>query len=354
MPDLYPPARRLLFSLDAEKAHHLTLKGLNLAHELNLLRSFTGCRPAGAWGEEPVELMGLTFPNRVGLAAGMDKSGMAVDAFGQVGFGHVEVGTVTPRPQPGNARPRLFRLVEHEAIINRMGFNNPGTKQALKNLHHSTRSFRPFQGILGINIGKNFDTPNERANDDYLEAFAAIYHRADYVTANLSSPNTRGLRDLQSAETCRGLICDLQEDRKRLIDENRGKRVPIVIKIAPDLDEDAIKSLAEVFNETRIDGVITTNTTISRAEVQDHALAEEAGGLSGAPLTEMSTGVLARLREDLDPEIPIIASGGIMSAADARTKIEAGAAMVQVYTGLVYRGPELITEIIRELHPPTD
>lgn len=341
MPDLYPLARKLLFSLDAETAHHATLTGMKGAHALGLLKLATGscCR---ATPSHPIEVMGLTFPNRVGLAAGLDKKGEAVAAFGALGFGHVEIGTVTPRPQPGNDKPRLFRLKEHDAIINRMGFNNPGIEGMLRNLSTSRKN---FPGVLGINIGKNFDTPNEDYLGDYLACFEGVYEQADYVTANLSSPNTKGLRNLQSAETCRELISRLQEKREELAGRHDGKQVPIVIKIAPDLDDDAIRSLAAVFSETRIDGVITTNTTIERAAVSTHALAEEAGGLSGAPLTEKSTEVLALLRSEMDSSIPIIGSGGVMSAADAQAKFDAGAALVQVYTGLVYRGPQLIHEI---------
>ncbi|MEM7699477.1 MAG: quinone-dependent dihydroorotate dehydrogenase [Verrucomicrobiota bacterium] len=341
MPDLYPIARRVLFSLDAERAHHVTLGGMKLAEQLRILAALTGGQAAQS-KTTPVKLMGLEFPNRVGLAAGLDKSGAAVDAFGSIGCGHVEVGTVTPRPQPGNAAPRLFRLREHEAIINRMGFNNPGLEGMLMNLNKSARRFR---GILGINIGKNFDTPNEQAIDDYLTCFEAVYPKADYVTANLSSPNTKGLRDLQSGETCRDLLEKLQQLRAKLSETHGGKQVPIVIKIAPDLDRDAISDLAAAFNEKRVDGVITTNTTIEREVVKGHALADEAGGLSGAPLREQSLKILEWLRADLDDEIPIIASGGMMDKADAEERLAAGAELVQVYTGLVYRGPKLIREM---------
>lgn len=347
MPDLYPFAKKCLFKLDAEVAHHFSLKAMQFAHEATLLHALTGASAANL--DDPsrrVEIMGLSFPNKVGLAAGLDKGGTAVDAFGALGFGHVEIGTVTPRPQPGNPKPRLFRLVEHQAIINRMGFNNPGTEGLLKNLQKSNRSFRPFKGVLGINIGKNFDTPNEQANDDYLKAFEAVYDRADYVTANLSSPNTKGLRDLQSAATCRELIHALQDRRETLQQQHELKKyVPIVIKIAPDLDSEAIESLAAVFNETQIDGVITTNTTINRAAVLEHPLANEAGGLSGQPLTDDSTEVLKQLRLAMSMSIPIIASGGVMTCADAQQKLDAGAALVQVYTGLIYQGPNLITKM---------
>ncbi|MEM9016006.1 MAG: quinone-dependent dihydroorotate dehydrogenase [Verrucomicrobiota bacterium] len=352
MPDLYPIARRLLFSLDAESAHHATLAMMKGADSLGLLPCFTGSsspskrEPTGSAGGTnpvvPIEVMGLPFPNRVGLAAGLDKKGEAIHAFGELGFGHVEVGTVTPRPQPGNEKPRLFRLREHEAIINRMGFNNPGVEGMLQNIARSRKS---FAGILGINIGKNFDTPNEDFLADYLACFEGVYEEADYITANLSSPNTKGLRDLQSAETCRNLITRLQERREEIRPSHHDKFVPIVIKIAPDLDDDAIRSLAEVFSDTGVDGVITTNTTIARDRVSGHPLADEAGGLSGKPLTEKATDILALLRSEMDPAIPVIGSGGVMTSQDAQAKIDAGASLVQVYTGLVYRGARLIHEI---------
>lgn len=342
MPDPYPLARRLLFALDAEKAHHLTLAMMRAADATGLLGCLTGSGgtldPVGS----AVEVMGLRFSNRVGLAAGLDKTGSAVHAFGEIGFGHVEIGTVTPRPQPGNAKPRLFRLKEHEAIINRMGFNNPGVEGLLVNLSYSRKDFR---GVLGINIGKNAATPAEDAINDYLLCLEGVYGAADYVTANLSSPNTKGLRDLQNAATCRDLIRRLQEKREEVKPDHGGKHVPLVIKIAPDLSDEAIGDLAKVFSETRVDGVVATNTTISREAVSGHALAHEPGGLSGTPLTKASTAVLARLRRELDPSIPIIGSGGVMGAADARAKFDAGAALVQVYTGLVYRGPRLVREI---------
>lgn len=342
MADLYPLARRLLFSLDAEKAHHVTLSMMNAAESLGLLGLLSGSHAPDPNGPDSVEIMGLRFPNRVGLAAGLDKTGAAVSAFGRIGFGHVEVGTVTPRPQPGNDKPRLFRLKEHRAIINRMGFNNPGVGGLLSNVRASRNR---FNGILGINIGKNFDTPNEKAIDDYLKCFEGVYGDADYVTANLSSPNTKGLRDLQNDATTRELIGQLQTKRDELKESHDGKYVPIVIKIAPDLEDDAVKALAAVFSETKIDGIITTNTTIDREAVKGHSLAGEAGGLSGAPLTEKSTEILALLRSEMDSSIPIFGSGGVMSANDAQAKFDAGAALVQVYTGLIYRGPKLVKEI---------
>ena len=342
MADFYKLARKFLFQLDAERAHHVTLDGMRTANRLGLLAPFTGSRQFVDPPEAAVEVMGLPFPNRIGLAAGMDKAGRAVDAFGTLGFGHVEVGTVTPRPQPGNAQPRLFRLVEHDAIINRMGFNNPGVREMLLNLELSTRR---FPGVLGINIGKNFDTPNENALQDYLACFTAVYGKADYVAANLSSPNTKGLRDLQNVETCRELITSLQAARDELAPQHDGKRTPITIKIAPDLADEQVRDLAGVFSEMKIDGVIATNTTIDREAVAGHPRAVEAGGLSGAPVRQRSTEVVQVLREALDDSIPIIGVGGILSGEDAVEKIEAGASLIQVYSGLVYRGPALVREV---------
>ncbi|MEM9281897.1 MAG: quinone-dependent dihydroorotate dehydrogenase [Verrucomicrobiota bacterium] len=343
MPDLYPLARKILFSLEAEKAHHLTLSMMQSADRLGMLKLLTGGSSSGSATHEEagVEVMGLRFPNRIGLAAGMDKAGKAVSAFGSIGFGHVEIGTVTPRPQPGNPQPRLFRLKEHDAVINRMGFNNPGVEGLLENLEKSRRG---FSGIIGINIGKNFDTPNEQFIDDYLACFEGVYGAADYVTANLSSPNTKGLRDLQSAESCRQLIAQLQEKRDDLAPQHDGKQVPIVIKIAPDLSKDTVKSLAETFSEAKVDGVLATNTTIARDAVSNHPLAVEVGGLSGTPLREKSNEILSLLRAELDPSIPIIGSGGVMTPDDVMAKLAAGAALVQIYTGLIYRGPQLVRE----------
>ena len=343
MPDFYKLARKVLFRLDAETAHHLTLDGMRWAERLRVLGPLTGscCAPDESEANA-VTVMGLRFPNRVGLAAGLDKAGVAIDAFGSLGFGHVEIGTVTPRPQPGNEKPRLFRLIEHEAIINRMGFNNPGVEALLANVAKSRHRFR---GILGINIGKNFDTPNERALDDYLIAFQGVYGAADYVAVNLSSPNTKGLRDLQTVETCRELIRVLQAARDELAPTFDGKRVPIAIKIAPDLSDEQIRDLANVFSECRIDGVIATNTTIERKAVAGHPRSAEAGGLSGAPVRQRSTEVIRVLRDYLDASIPIIGVGGILSGSDACEKIEAGAALVQIYSGLVYRGPALVHEV---------
>ena len=333
----YGLVRGLLFRLDAEQAHHLTLQGLEWAERTGLVRA---PRPDPRSG---VEVMGLRFPNRLGLAAGMDKTGGAVDGFGALGFGHIETGTVTPRPQPGNERPRLFRLVEHEAIINRMGFNNPGLAGVLRNLERR----RTFQGILGINLGKNFDTPNDRAAEDYLAGLRAVYGVADYVAINLSSPNTKGLRDLQEVATAEALFTRLLEERGRL-EQASGVRRPIAVKVAPDLTLGQVEDLAGLINRLGLDAVIATNTTIDRSAVAGHRWAKEAGGLSGAPLRERSLDCLRQWRSALLPRIPVISVGGILSGADARERVAAGAALVQVYTGLIYRGPDLIQEILQE------
>ncbi len=335
--DPYPIAKPLLFRLKPETAHHVTIRAMNLAQNLGLLAKFG----AGADLNRPAEVMGLKFPNVVGLAAGMDKAGIAADAFGALGFGHVEVGTVTPRPQPGNPRPRLFRLPEHQAIINRMGFNNPGLEQVLANLEKR----RTFRGILGVNLGKNFDTPNERAIDDYVAGLRGAYRAADYIAVNLSSPNTKGLRDLQAVDSCEPLLCRLQEERAELERETRLFR-PIAVKLAPDLTEAQTKELAAMLNRLKIDAVIATNTTIGRTGVRSHPLADETGGLSGGPLREMSLECLRLWRSELDPAIPVISVGGILSGEVARERLQAGAALLQVYTGLIYRGPALIREIL--------
>jgi len=332
----YGIARGLLFRLDAEQAHHLTLDGLRWAERAGLIRPPK--LPGGG-----VTVMGLPFANRLGLAAGMDKTGEAVDAFGALGFGHVEVGTITPRPQPGNERPRLYRLAGREAIINRMGFNNPGLARLLKNLEHR----RTFRGILGINLGKNFDTPNEQAADDYLMGLRAVYPVADYVAINLSSPNTKGLRDLQVIAPFQSLFERLLEERNSLAREHGVVR-PIAVKVAPDLTDEQTADLAGAVNRLGLDAVIATNTTIDRSSVREDPLAGQAGGLSGRPLGERSLQCLKLWREALSPNIPVISVGGIMSGADARARLLAGAALVQIYTGLIYRGPGLVTQILRE------
>ncbi len=329
----YPFLRPMLFSLDAEMAHHVTLNGLRWAARWGVLR---GAPPV----VEPVELWGLKFPNRIGLAAGLDKAGDAVDGFGALGLGFVEVGTLTPRPQPGNPTPRLFRVISQEGIINRMGFNNPGIEQGMRNV-----AGRKYAGVLGVNIGKNADTPNERATEDYLLGLRGAYAQADYVTVNLSSPNTKGLRDLQEEASCRALIQALQAERQGLAQQHQ-KHVPILIKIAPDLEPGHLQSLARVFREERLEGVIATNTTLSRDHVSGLKYGDERGGLSGAPLRERATQIIAALAKELAGEIPIIGVGGIMSAADAHEKRLAGATLVQLYSGLVYHGPGLVADCL--------
>jgi dihydroorotate dehydrogenase len=328
---LYPVLKPLLFRLDPELAHTLTVRMLVLAHRCGLV-------PQSSAPQRAVPCLGLQFPNPVGLAAGMDKSASAVDAWGAVGFGFVEVGTLTPRPQPGNPKPRLFRLPEHSALINRMGFNNVGIQAAVKRLER-----RRTRAIVGVNIGKNFDTPLEQATADYVTCLRASYHTADYVAVNISSPNTKGLRDLQAEEAIRVLVSTMKQEQAKLFKE-QGRKVPVVIKIAPDLEDLHIQALARVFNEATVDGVIATNTTISRAAVAGHRLEKEAGGLSGAPVTRRSTEVIQMFRELLSPQIPIIGVGGIMRGADAKAKLDAGASLVQIYSGLVYAGPGLIDE----------
>ena len=312
------------------------MRGLKLG--AGLLRLLPGTVEAA-----PVTLCGLTFPNRVGLAAGLDKTGECIDGMAAMGFGHVEIGTLTPRPQPGNDKPRLFRIVEKEAIVNRMGFNNPGMIAGMASV-----SRRKWKGIVGVNIGKNFDTPNERAVDDYLTCLRAAWPHAGYVAVNLSSPNTKGLRDLQQEDQCRALIRALHAEQTVLAQQH-GRHVPVLIKIAPDLEDEHLESLARVFMEEKLEGVIATNTTLARTHVEGLRHADERGGLSGAPLTARATEVIARLCRTLDGALPVIGVGGIMRAADAIEKIQAGAALVQIYSGLIYRGPKLVRECIEAL-----
>jgi len=334
----YPLIRSLLFALDAERAHELTLRLLALGDSLGLVHS------AAAAGK-PVEVMGLQFPNRVGLAAGLDKNGTAIDGLGRLGFGFLEVGTVTPRPQPGNPKPRLFRLPEQQAIINRMGFNNAGIDALLERLAHIR-----YRGILGINIGKNFDTPIENAVDDYLICLDKAYPLASYITVNISSPNTKNLRQLQGASELDALLGALKS-RQTVLTDRHGKYVPLALKIAPDLDSGQIVNIADALRRHHIDAVIATNTTLSREGVESSPLAAEAGGLSGSPLFEKSTAVIRSLAQALAGELPTIAAGGITSGARARAKIDAGATLVQIYSGLIYRGPALVAECIEATKP---
>ncbi|MCP4849307.1 MAG: quinone-dependent dihydroorotate dehydrogenase [Verrucomicrobiaceae bacterium] len=335
--DFYKLTRPLLFRLDPEKAHHLTLAGLRM---LTRLKADSLLSPG--IHSEPVEVMGIKFPNRIGLAAGLDKAGNCISGFGAMGFGSVEVGTITPLPQNGNPKPRLFRIREREAIINRMGFNNPGIDAALKNIANSRKG---FAGIVGINIGKNKDTDNSQAIDDYLTCFRKAYPSADYIAVNISSPNTVGLRELQLPETARNLLLSLKQEQQKLHEES-GKYVPFAVKIAPDMESRQILALADLFNDVQIDAVIATNTTIRRDNLQGVPHENEKGGLSGSPLARQSTEVIAALYKAMDKAIPIIGAGGIDSAKQARAKIEAGAKLVQIYTGLIYRGPSLVNELL--------
>ena len=338
---IYSLIRRILFSLDPEMAHNLGMSGIDLTHRLGMARLLAKPPPAC-----PVCVMGLTFPNPVGLAAGLDKNGEHVDALAGLGFGFIEIGTVTPRPQPGNPKPRSFRIPERQALINRMGFNNEGVDKLLSNISGS--SFVRGGGILGINIGKNFDTPIEQAADDYLTCLARVYAAASYVAVNISSPNTKNLRELQKDEALDALLAALKAEQARLADKH-GKYAPLILKIAPDLEETQIQSIADLLRQHRMDGVIATNTTLSRTGVEEFPHAQETGGLSGAPVFERSTVVLKKLSDALAGEVPVIGVGGIMKGADAAAKIEAGATLVQLYTGFVYRGPEIIGEAVKAI-----
>jgi dihydroorotate dehydrogenase len=335
---IYPFFRPLLFTLDPETAQEMAFASLDLAAKCGIANALTRHPPPS-----PVTAMGISFPNRVGLAAGLDKNAAHIDGLAAFGFGFIECGTVTPRPQPGNPKPRLFRLPEAEALINRLGFNNEGVERFLANAERAT-----WRGILGLNIGKNFDTPNARAVDDYLACLRAVYARASYVTVNVSSPNTKGLRDLQSEATLASLVASLKNEQSALSDKH-GKYTPIAVKIAPDLTHSAIDGIARVLIRHKVDGVIATNTTIARDAVKSRPHADEAGGLSGRPLAAQSTAVVAKLAKALDGALPIIGVGGIMSGADAKEKIDAGATLIQIYTGLVYRGPNLVVECAQEL-----
>ena len=337
---MYGLARPFLFALDAERAHGLGLASLEALHRLKVQRLLGGApRPF------PATVLGLRFPNPVGLAAGLDKDGRHVDALLALGFGLVEVGTVTPRPQPGNQAPRMFRLPEYRAIINRMGFNNGGVDALVRNVR---RARRAGGGLLGINIGKNKDTPNESAHVDYIHCLERVYPLADYVTVNISSPNTAGLRELQEEQALRRLVGELREAQERLA-ARHGRRVPVLVKVAPDLSDEDIDAAARVLGDLQVDGVIATNTTVSRIAVQDHRHARQAGGLSGEPLMNKSTAVLRMLRTRLPADIPLVGVGGILSGADAAKKMAAGASLVQLYTGLVYRGPSLVGECVEAI-----
>ncbi|MEB4592578.1 quinone-dependent dihydroorotate dehydrogenase [Candidatus Thiothrix sp. Deng01] len=337
---MYTLLRDLLFLLPAETAHHLTLNALNLTNKAGLMGLVAGGSELPDVASAPVRVMGLDFPNRVGLAAGLDKNGEYIDALAALGFGFIEIGTVTPRPQPGNPKPRLFRLPEVQGVINRMGFNNHGVDRLLDNVRQAR-----YQGILGINIGKNFDTPVEQAEDDYLIGLRKAYPHAHYITVNISSPNTPGLRKLQYGDELKRLLHTLREEQAQLAQQH-GRYVPVAIKVAPDLTETEIREMAAVFSSVAIDGLIATNTTLDKSAVTGLLHGEEQGGLSGGPLTQHSTEVIRQFRADMDNRIPIIGVGGILSGADAQAKMAAGASLVQVYSGFIYRGPELIRECV--------
>jgi len=339
----YLLARNLLFRLDAEKAHNVSMKMMRVMNSLGLLAPFAGKVPQST----PVECMGLTFPNCVGLAAGLDKEGNCIDALGRLGFGSIEIGTITPRPQPGNPAPRLFRIIPEEAIINRMGFNNHGIEVGARNVA-AAQSFRKNGGIVGFNIGKNKVTPNEDAVADYLACLRGAWDVADYIAVNISSPNTPGLRDLQASDETARLIEALKLEQEKLTTSS-GRRVPIALKVAPDLKDHEIAELSQVFLDGGLDCLIATNTTLSREAVKDYPQAEEAGGLSGAPLTSRSTDVIADFHSRLGDTVPIIGVGGIMTAEDAKAKLKAGAKLVQLYTGFIYKGPPLVHDIIRSV-----
>ena len=335
---MYTLLRPLLLSGDPERAHESSLRWLERARRLGLAGLV-----AGRTRELPVEAMGLSFPNPMGLAAGMDKNGAYIDALSNFGFGFIEVGTVTPKPQLGNPRPRLFRLGEQQAIINRMGFNNEGIGTLVRNVERAR-----WKGVIGINIGKNKDTPNENALDDYRYCLERAWAVAHYITVNISSPNTPELRALQFGEPLRRLIGGLRELQEQIAAQ-RGIRRPLLVKIAPDLDEAEIEGVARTLNDLGIDGVIATNTTTDRFGVEGARHGREAGGLSGAPLYGLSTLVLRNLRRSLDPSITLVGVGGILSGADAVGKFSAGAQLLQCYSGLVYRGPRLISQCVESL-----
>ena len=331
---MYALLRPLLFKLDAEQAHHFTLDGLARAYRLGLLQKV-------AHHTCPATLMGLSLPNPVGLAAGLDKNGQYIDALAALGFGFIEIGTVTPKAQAGNPKPRLFRVPEHQAVINRMGFNNQGIDAMIQNIEKSR-----FNGILGINIGKNATTPIENAADDYLICLEKAYAHAGYITVNISSPNTQNLRTLQGGDELSALLSALKNKQAHLAAAH-GRYVPLAVKIAPDLNEQQVADIAHAAIQTEIDGIIATNTTIDKSALGHHPLAGEQGGLSGAPVREASNRVLKQLLAELEGRLPVIGVGGILSGADAAAKLHMGAAAVQVYSGLIYRGPALVKECLR-------
>ena len=339
---MYSMLRPALFQLNPETAHHLTLGGLRTAHVLGL-SGLLAKRPA----DDPRTVMGLAFPNPVGLAAGLDKNGECINGLAALGFGFIEIGTVTPLPQPGNPQPRLFRLPQANAIINRMGFNNAGVDALITNVQRAN-----FKGILGINIGKNAATPIGKAADDYLACLRKVYAHASYVTVNISSPNTKNLRQLQGGDELDALLAQLKTEQEKLADTH-GKYVPLALKIAPDLDGGQIERIAALLMRHRVDAVIATNTTLSREGVEHLPHGNETGGLSGTPVRDKSTAVIRQLAAELQGTLPIIGAGGILCGADAAEKIGAGAALVQLYSGLIYRGPALVGECCTAIRTKT-
>jgi dihydroorotate dehydrogenase len=337
----YALSRPFLFSLDPETAHDVTLRGLAATQNSPLQWAY-----CNGMVDDPVTIAGLRFPNRVGLAAGLDKNARCIDGLGAMGFGFIEVGTVTPKPQPGNPKPRMFRLPQAQALINRLGFNNDGLDAFLHNVKQS--SFQAKGHILGLNIGKNAATPIHEATNDYLTAMRGVYPCADYITINISSPNTKNLRELQSDAALDELLGALAEAREQLL-PTRAQRVPLFVKIAPDLDAQQIEVIARTLQRHGMDGVIATNTTVDRSAVAGLTHAQETGGLSGAPVLEASNRVIAALRAHLGASYPIIGVGGVMSADDAVSKIQAGADLIQIYTGLIYHGPDLVTRAAKAL-----
>lgn len=332
---MYNLLRPLLFALDAEAAHGLTLRGLDIARRCGCARVLA--KPPAPL---PTHAFGIDFPNPVGLAAGLDKNGAHIDALAALGFGFIEIGTVTPRPQPGNPRPRLFRLPAHQAIINRMGFNNDGVDALVRHVERAR-----WDGVLGINIGRNKDTPNEKSVDDYLICLHRVYPLASYVTVNISSPNTKGLRDLQEAEPLKRFIGTLREAQEKLA-ARHGKRTPMLLKISPDLDARQLDAIAEILLDAQVDGVICTNTTTDRSGVTDDSHARESGGLSGAVLFDASTRIVRAMAERLQGHVAIIGVGGISTGDRAAQKLQSGADLIQIYSGLIYRGPRLLGECV--------
>ncbi|MFA7351712.1 MAG: quinone-dependent dihydroorotate dehydrogenase [Methylotenera sp.] len=336
--NIYSLVSPLLFQFDAESVHDFTLKSLKTAERLGVLKLYPAppvCQPR--------TVMGITFPNAVGLAAGLDKNGAVIDGMAALGFGFIEIGTVTPRPQPGNPKPRLFRVKEAQGIVNRFGFNNLGVDNLIENVKAAK-----YKGVLGINIGKNFDTPNEKAVDDYLICMRKVYAYASYITVNISSPNTKNLRALQEKEALSDLLATLKAEQLNLA-EQYGRYVPVALKIAPDLELAQVNEIADLLMIHKVDAVIATNTTLSRDAVKGMKNADETGGLSGAPVREKSTLVIGQLSRRLQGALPIIGVGGILSGADAVEKIAAGASLVQVYSGLIYKGPKLVHDICKTL-----